>query len=156
MSEERQRRRREEAAIASGARPMTWQRRVVYAALIVAAFGLAYFLGTRSRNVRYIQKVLGQRKYDGFAACLKDRGVKFYGAWWCPHCEEQKEKFGASIDEVPYIECGVQGDMRAKTQVCKDANITHFPTWQFPPMGERVERVFTLEELRDRTGCSLP
>ncbi len=69
---------------------------------------------------------------------------------------EQKEEFGASIDEVPYIECGVKGDTHAKTQVCKDAGITHYPTWQFPPTGERVERVFGLEELRDRTGCSLP
>jgi hypothetical protein len=156
MSQERQQRRREEAAIAAGAKPMTKRRRVIYGVLIVAAFGLAYLLGTQSRNVRYIQKALGQRKYDGFAECLRDRGVKFYGAYWCPHCIEQKEKFGASIDEVPYIECGVKGDTRAKTQVCKDAGITHYPTWQFPPLGERVERVFTLEELRDRTGCSLP
>lgn len=153
MSEARQERRREELGIES---PVNWKKRAIYAVLIVAAFALAYYLGTRSRNVRYIQKILGQRKYDGFASCLKDRGVKFYGAWWCPHCEEQKEKFGASMDEVPYIECGVQGDTRAKTQVCKDANITHYPTWQFPPMGERFERVFTLQELSDRTGCSLP
>jgi hypothetical protein len=135
---------------------MTRQRRAIYAVLIVAAFCLVYYLGTRSRNVRYIQTLLGQRKYDAFAQCLSDRGVKFYGAWWCPHCTEQKEEFGASIDQVPYIECGVKGDTRAKTQVCKDAGITHYPTWQFPPMGERVERVFSLEELRDRTGCSLP
>ena len=153
MSEARQERRREELGIES---PVNWKKRAIYAVLIVAAFALAYYLGTRSRNVRYIQKILGQRKYDGFASCLKDRGVKFYGAWWCPHCEEQKEKFGASIDEVPYVECGVQGDTRAKTQVCKDANITHYPTWQFPPTGERFERVFTLQELSDRTGCSLP
>jgi hypothetical protein len=153
MSEARQQRRREESGAGS---PTNWKRWAIYAVLIVAAFVLAYYLGTRSRANKYIQTVLGQRKYDGFAHCLSDRGVKFYGAWWCPHCEEQKEKFGASIDEVPYIECGVQGDTRAKTQVCKDANITHYPTWQFPPMGERVERVFTLKELSDRTGCSLP
>jgi hypothetical protein len=156
MSQERQQRRKEQAAIAAGARPMTRQRRAIYAVLIVAAFCLVYYLGTRSRNVRYIQTLLGQRKYDTFAQCLSDRGVKFYGAWWCPHCTEQKEEFGASLDQVPYIECGVKGDTHAKTQVCKDAGITHYPTWQFPPLGERVERVFTLEELRDRTGCSLP
>ena len=156
MSQERQQRRKEEAAIAAGAKPITKQRRIIYGALIVAAFALAYFLGTQSRNVKFIQKALGQRKYDAFAKCLSDRGVKFYGAYWCPHCTEQKEKFGASIDQVPYIECGVKGDLHATTQVCKDASIKHYPTWQFPPLGERVERVFTLEELRDRTGCSLP
>jgi hypothetical protein len=50
----------------------------------------------------------------------------------------------------------VKGDPRAQSQACKDANVKHYPTWQFPPMGERVERVFSLEELGDRTGCALP
>ena len=135
---------------------MTRRRRVISMVLIVAAFAIAYLLGTQSRHVRFLQKALGMRKYDNFAHCLSDRGVKFYGAYWCPHCAEQKEKFGASIDEVPYIECGVKGDLKAKTQVCKDAGIAHYPTWQFPPTGERVELVFALEELSDRTGCPLP
>lgn len=156
MSQERQERRRQQAAIAAGAKPVSRARRVATILLIAAAFALVYFLGTQSQHVKFIQKALGQRKYDAFAKCLSDRGVKFYGAYWCPHCSEQKEKFGASIDEVPYIECGVKGNLSAKTQVCKDAGITHFPTWQFPPAGERVERVFELEELRDRTGCALP
>ena len=97
-----------------------------------------------------------QHKHDGFARCLTERGVKMYGAWWCPHCVEQKEKFGASFEYVPYVECGIKGDLHAQSQVCKDENIKHYPTWQFPPTGERVERVFTLQELSDRTGCPLP
>jgi hypothetical protein len=117
----------------------------VYGVVIVAAFGLSYYLGYRS-----------QHKYDGFARCLGDRGVKMYGAWWCPHCTEQKEKFGASFEYAPYVECGVKGDAKGQNPVCQDAGIKHFPTWQFPPTGERVERVFSLQELSDRTGCSLP
>ena len=124
---------------------MNWGRWAIYAVLIVAAFGGAYYLGNRS-----------QHKYDGFARCLTDRGVKMYGAFWCEHCAEQKKKFGASFEYAPYVECAVKGDRNAKTQVCKDAGIQHFPTWQFPPTGERVERVFSLEELSDRTGCALP
>ena len=79
-----------------------------------------------------------------------------YGAWWCPHCQEQKEEFAASFKYVPYVECGIKGDTHAEAQVCKDADIHHFPTWQFPPTGERVERILSLETLSDRTGCSLP
>ena len=60
--------------------PSGWQRRAIYAVLILAAFGVAYYLGERT-----------QHKYDAFARCLSDRGVKMYGAWWCPHCKEQKE-----------------------------------------------------------------
>ena len=97
-----------------------------------------------------------QHKHDAFARCLTERGVKMYGAWWCPHCVEQKEKFGASFEYAPYVECGIKGDPHGQSQVCKDEDIKHYPTWQFPPTGERVERIFTLEELSDRTGCALP
>lgn len=144
MSELRRERRKEkeEAAAPSNA---NWARWAIYAVLIVAGFGGAYYLGIRS-----------QHKYDGFARCLTDRGVKMYGAFWCPHCTEQKEKFGASFQYAPYVECGVKGQTSGKTQVCQDAGIQHYPTWQFPPTGERVERVFSLEELSDRTGCTLP
>jgi len=141
MSQERRERKQAEA----GTKPGSGKRRVIVVVLIVAAFGLAYYLVNRT-----------QHKYDGFAHCLADRGVKMYGAWWCPHCQDQKKEFGASFEYVPYVECGIKGDVHGKAQVCRDENITHFPTWQFPPMGERVERVFSLEELRDRTGCSLP
>jgi hypothetical protein len=143
MSQERRERQKERLETARGTGH--WGRRALWAVGIVAAFGLAYYLGERT-----------QHKYDGFARCLTDRGVKMYGAWWCSHCQEQKEAFEKSFEYVPYVECGVKGDVHAETQVCKDENINHFPTWQFPPTGERVERVFTLEALRDRTGCALP
>jgi hypothetical protein len=143
MSQERRERRKEKSG--AGAGPVNWGRRAVYGVLIMAAFALAYYLGNRT-----------QHKYDGFARCLTDRGVKMYGAWWCPHCTEQKEKFKASFEYVPYTECGIKGELKGQNPVCKEQGINHFPTWQFPPMGERVERVFELEELRDRTGCPLP
>jgi thioredoxin family protein len=144
MSQER-RERKQQKLEAEAPKSRDWGRTAIYAVVIVGAFGLAYYLGYRSSH-----------KYDAFARCLGDRGVTMYGAYWCPHCQEQKEKFSASFKYAPYIECGVKGDTHAETQVCKDAGVKHFPTWQFPPTGERVERVFTLEELSDRTGCSLP
>ena len=143
MSQQRRERRKEKSGVTGPGR--NWGRIALYGVLIVAVLGLAYYLDHRS-----------QHKYDGFARCLGDRGVKMYGAWWCPHCVEQKEKFGASFDYAPYIECGVKGDLKGQNPVCKEDGIKHFPTWQFPPTGERVERVFSLEELSDRTGCSLP
>ena len=143
MSQERRERQKEKLGVKSSG-----QKRphiAVFALLIAAGLGLAYYLNHRSEH-----------KYDAFARCLSSRGVKMYGAYWCPHCQEQKEKFAASFEYVPYVECGVKGDPRAQSQACKDANVKHYPTWQFPPTGERVERVFSLEELGDRTGCALP
>ena len=143
MSQERRERQKDRLGVSPS--DQKWRRTAVYAALIAAAFGLAYYLGHRS-----------QHQHDAFARCLNDRGVKMYGAYWCPHCQEQKEKFAASFEYAPYIECGVKGDAHAQAQVCKDKNVKHYPTWQFPPTGERVERIFSLQELSDRTGCALP
>lgn len=143
MSQQRRERKQQAERVAE---PRNWRRIALYGVVILAVLGTAYYFDRRSAH-----------KYDGFAHCLKDRGVKMYGAWWCPHCQEQKEKFGeTSFKLVPYTECGVPGDVKGQNPQCKQDGITHFPTWQFPPTGERVERVFTLEELGDRTGCSLP
>ena len=143
MSQERRERQKEKQGVETAA-SRKWRRMAIYAVLIAAALGLAYYLGNRT-----------QHKHDAFARCLKDRGVKMYGAWWCPHCVEQKEKFAASFEYAPYVECGIKGQTHGQSQVCKDEKVDHYPTWQFPPTGERVERVFSLEELSDRTGCPL-
>jgi hypothetical protein len=143
MSQDRRQRRDEKLGLKTFRR--NWGRTAIVAVLMVAVFGLAYYFWNREEH-----------KHDAFARCLTERGVKMYGAWWCPHCVEQKEKFGASFEYVPYVECGVKGNLRGQSQVCKDDNVSHFPTWQFPPTGERVERVFTLQELSDKTGCPLP
>jgi hypothetical protein len=143
MSQERRQRQKARQGIKTSNR--NWRRISLYAVLLAAAFGLAYYLGNRT-----------QHKHDAFARCLKNRGVRMYGAYWCPHCQEQKEKFGASFEYAPYTECGIQGNLHGIAQVCKDEGIKHYPTWQFPPTGERVERIWSLEELSDRTGCPLP
>lgn len=120
-------------------------RKVIIGAVILAAFGVTYYLGYHRRAHRY----------DTFARCLSQKGIKMYGAYWCPHCAEQKAMFDASFQYVPYIECGIQGDTSKIQQVCTDASIKHFPTWQFPPMGERVEGAIPIEDLSLRSGCPL-
>ncbi|MBV8475709.1 MAG: hypothetical protein JO249_11185 [Acidobacteria bacterium] len=120
-------------------------KKITYALLFLAACSLLGMILYRQRH-----------RYDNFAKCLSARHVLMYGAYWCPHCADQKEKFGASFQYAPYIECGLPGNRRGEQQTCKDAGIQHFPTWQFPPVGERVERVLSLEDLSDRTGCPLP
>jgi hypothetical protein len=113
--------------------------------VIVAALGATYYVG-------YHRRV---HEHDDFARCLAKHDVKMYGAYWCPHCADQKALFAASFEYVPYIECGIQGDTSKIQQVCTDAGIKHFPTWQFPPMGERVEGAIPLGDLSLRTGCPL-
>ena len=119
-------------------------RKIVTGVLIVAAFAVVIYLGLRKRGNRL----------DGFAKCLAAKQVKMYGAYWCPHCAEQKEMFEASFHYVPYVECGVPGS-REEAPLCKDAGIKHFPTWQFAD-GERREGTLPRPELGTKTGCSLP
>jgi len=121
-------------------------RKLAIALVIVLVFAAAYYLGYHKRA----------HKYDAFAHCLEERGVRMYGAFWCPHCADQKTLFDASFEYVPYIECGVRGQPHAETQQCAEAGIKNFPTWQFPPTGERVSRVLSFDELSESTGCPLP
>jgi thiol-disulfide isomerase/thioredoxin len=97
-------------------------------------------------------------KYDTFATCLKDKGAIFYGAFWCPHCQEQKKLFGSSVKLLPYVECST-ADGQGQLQVCKDKNITSYPTWKLAD-GTNIPNEnsagVTLETLAAKTSCVLP
>ncbi len=91
-------------------------------------------------------------KYDEFAQCLSDKGAKFYGAWWCPHCQAQKARFGKSAAKLPYVEC--QTKSREMTQVCIDADIKSYPTWIFAD-GAKITGELELDQLAEKTACVL-
>lgn len=95
----------------------------------------------------------GPGEYDEFAKCLADSGFKFYGAYWCPHCQDQKEMFGNSADELPYIECSLP-KRAGQTTACIQAGITSYPTWELPS-GKRLSGVIGIEELRSLSGCEI-
>ncbi len=92
-------------------------------------------------------------KYDDFAQCLTDAGAKFYGAYWCPHCADQKALLDKST-KLPYVECSTP-DGKAQTQICIDEKIQGYPTWKFAD-GEVIDRVMQLSELSEKTSCALP
>lgn len=94
----------------------------------------------------------GSGKYNDFAKCLTDKGVKFYGAYWCGHCQAQKAAFGDSFKYVNYIEC-VEGKYGQK-KVCEDEKITSYPTWVFPD-GTRKSGEVPMESLAELSGCKL-
>jgi len=90
---------------------------------------------------------------DGFAKCLSSKGARMYGAWWCPHCADQKETFGYAFQYVNYTECSPEGQ-RTETPQCLQAGIKHFPTWRFAD-GSNTEGVLPLSALSQKTGCKL-
>jgi hypothetical protein len=67
-----------------------WLRRLLTAVLVIAAFAGVYYLGERRKTSRL----------EAFAKCISAKQAKMYGAYWCPHCAEQKEMFGGAFQYV--------------------------------------------------------
>lgn len=88
------------------------------------------------------------------AVHLTKTGAKMYGAYWCPHCKEQKGLFGSSADRLPYVECSPEGQGSPQASECQAAHIQIYPTWLIN--GKRIEEVLTLKQLADDTGFQMP
>lgn len=86
---------------------------------------------------------------ESVAIWLTQSGAKIYGAWWCPHCAEQKRIFGEeAYKKVNYIECA--NPDRSQNATCQAAKIESYPTWEFAD-GSRVNQVMSLEQLKAKT-----
>ena len=94
------------------------------------------------------------KNLDDFAKCITSKGATFYGASWCPHCNNQKEMFGNSMQYVNYVECAVEGQPQVQTKVCTDAGISGYPTWIINNQSYPGEQ--TVESLAKLTGCAVP
>jgi hypothetical protein len=136
--------REEQTATLSARSGPQWRWIIVGLVVVGAAWSAYYFL--------YYRKS-GQR-IDAFARCLSSKNAHMFGAWWCPHCAEQKERFGSAFEYVAYTECSPQGQ-RTVNDTCKQAGVAHFPTWQFGD-GSRQEGVMEFSELAQKTGCQSP
>lgn len=100
------------------------------------------------------QREVAGNELDGFAQCVQDSGAKFYGAFWCPHCQDQKKMFGASAKNLPYVECSLP-DGKTRTAICIEKDVQSYPTWDFAD-GSRETGTLPLETLAEKTGCELP
>lgn len=83
---------------------------------------------------------------------LKSIDAKFYGAYWCPHCHDQKELFGRqAFREIHYIECAPDG-RNSQASVCQanSQNVTGYPTWEIN--GKYLSGTQSLNELADASG----
>ncbi len=115
--------------------------------LVVIALALGIFIYIRNAPPPY-------GMYDAFAKCISHTSTTFYGAFWCPHCHDQKNEFGDAAKYLPYVECSLP-DASGETKICIDNNVTEYPTWQFPD-GSRLIGMQTLQTLSEKTGCPLP
>lgn len=140
MSQERRNKRQQLQDARNDAKKNRW-RYAVAVALLAAAF----LAGRYYRN----------HKYDSFAKCLAAHQAKMYGLYWCPHCADQKAMFGAAFHYVPYQECAMKDKPGEMAPACKEAGVKLFPSWQFGN-DRPVEGVFSLQQLSEKSGCTLP
>lgn len=94
-------------------------------------------------------------KFDTLAQCITDSGAKFYGAFWCPHCQAQKAMFGKSAKFLPYVECS-ESNGKGQLAICKEKNIEGYPTWELAD-GTRIPVENTngvsMKTLAEKTNC---
>jgi thiol-disulfide isomerase/thioredoxin len=120
----------------------TWITFIV--SLVIIGAGIAVAVTTSSKPSIYTE----------FAQFLAEEEATFYGAFWCPHCLDQKRMFGNAEKYLDYVECSTP-DRSGQTPVCTEAGITSYPTWEFAG-GQRTTGALDVEVLAAITGCELP
>ncbi len=105
-------------------------------------------------HLHYTGVFTTQSRADPKLAALADHltamNAKFYGASWCPHCQDQKRIFGAAADRLPYVECSPAGPRGPEAPVCHEMHIVGYPTWIIN--GRRYEGVLSPDELSRLSG----
>lgn len=114
---------------------------IISAIFIVFATGVGFAvfgIGTKPQKANAL---------DEFAQCLTQKGFTMYGAYWCPHCQNEKAAFGDAFKNVNYVECTKEPNR------CLAAKVTSYPTWAGP--GEmRLEGEQGIEGLSKASGCA--
>jgi glutaredoxin len=85
------------------------------------------------------------------AGYLRQKKIRFYGAWWCPHCHEQKQLFGKQAFQlIRYVECADRDRPKQQKTACANLSIRAYPTWRIN--GKSFEGVQSLEDLATLSG----
>ena len=76
-----------------------------------------------------ITTVSSQEKID-FAKYLSNKNIVMYSAYWCPHCNDQKQLFGKqAVEELIIVECAKDGKNN-QYKLCQEKGIEGFPSWE--------------------------
>ena len=84
-----------------------------------------------------------------FAKYLSDNNIVMYSAYWCPHCNDQKQLFGKkAVEELIIVECAKDGKNN-KYKLCQEKGIEGFPSWEIN--NEIYSGTMSLNELAEMT-----
>lgn len=85
---------------------------------------------------------------DAFAQCLTQKGLVMYGSATCPHCQNEKNRFGEAFQHVNYVEC------LTESKRCVEKGINSVPTWVLAD-GQKLVGEQGLEKLAVVSGCKI-
>ncbi len=81
---------------------------------------------------------------------LTSVGATMYGAFWCPHCYDQKQVLGKeAVQEMTYIECDPSGK-NPQPEACQAAGIRSYPSWDIN--GKKLSGAQLPETLAQESG----
>ncbi|MDD9868105.1 MAG: hypothetical protein OXU73_02140 [Candidatus Campbellbacteria bacterium] len=107
--------------------------------MIVILGVIFYFAGSSDGGSGSDKQSRAKQNYDPATATedeklafhLDETGSIFYGAFWCPACESQKNMFDDKGQKLlPYVECSLP-NRRGQYPVCDEAGVRSYPTWHF-------------------------
>eukprot|EP00434_Breviolum_minutum_P002135 symbB.v1.2.001884.t1/scaffold79.1/size344139/15 len=80
---------------------------------------------------------------------LRSGGAMFYGTFWCPACDAQRQLFGMPAwQSVPYVECDAR-NARGEPKRCVEAGVDAIPFWTFAD-GSTHSGVMSVSDLEAR------
>lgn len=88
---------------------------------------------------------------EEIAKCMTENGAIMYGSVSCPHCTDQKARFGDAIKFINYLECNAY-ESPEDAKICIEKGIEALPTWDLPS-GERIFGNYPISELAEKSGC---
>lgn len=118
----------------------SWASFVLICAIVLAVAGGAIYLNrvkTRQANSNQNNQTQDEldtsadqdTKYkEDLAKYLTEKGAVLYGAYWCPHCNDQKDLFGDAAKYLNYVECDSRGE-NANPDECIARDVQSYPTW---------------------------
>jgi glutaredoxin len=86
---------------------------------------------------------------EKLAKFMSEKGMVMYGAYWCPHCNDQKKLFGEAFKYIDYVECDAKGP-NGNPDECVTQGIEGYPTWIY--QGKKYSGYKTFSELAQIVG----
>lgn len=135
--------------------------RLVLVALVVGLAGLGWAAAVDrpadragGRGVPLPVTTTSTPETIALAEHLTRTGAVMYSAWWCPHCNDQKQLFGKeAADRLTMIECDPEG-RNSQKELCAAKQIQGFPSWEIN--GKLDSGVKPLRELARLSGFAGP